>query len=567
MGVPALLMILLVLYPLTAIIIQSILPNLFASHAQANLSFRSIDEVFSNRASYRALISSCTLAVITAGGAAIVGTAFAVIESRTDTPGRQAIDTLVWIIFFTPSFILGEAWSVIMLRGGTLDHYVHLPDRVIATFFSPVGVTVMLILKGFPFVYLAVRAALVWLGSEYEDAARISGARQWQAWLRINLPLLLPAIFSGALIALAEALSDFGTAATIAQHARVPLVTYQIYEAINTFPVNFSLAAALSLLLFLVIVAALLGQSRLTRSRSFQVISGRTRVTRRIELGPWKWVALSGAILIALVALVIPVGECVLLSFQHAFGNGMKVENLTLANYRAVLARGADDRTSLATSVKLAFGAATVVTLIGLPIAFLTTRTRMPGKKILGFATLVTISVPGIILASGYIFAWNSPYLQHLGIGGPGQPHFYGTIWVLLAAYIGGTLPYAIRLNIGALDQISDALVESARVQGAGIHHLLAYIVAPILRSGLVSIWLLVFTGTMFELAASELLYPPGNPTMPVRIISYFNDFKVERGMALAMLNIAIVAVFMIVVRVGLWFGSNRGGIVARKRT
>ena len=567
MGVPALLMFLLVLYPLMAIIIQSVLPHLFGLHPKATVSLHSLDLVFTNQASYRALVFSCILAVVTAVGSSVLGTALAVIVSRTDTPGRAIIDTIVWVIFFTPSFILGEAWTVVMVRGGTLDQYVHLPTSVISTFFSPVGVAMLLILKGFPFVYFAVRAALVWLGSEYEDAARIAGARQGQAWLRINIPLLLPAILSGALITLAEALSDFGTAATIAQHANVPLVTFQIYEAINTFPVNFSLAAALSLLLFLAIVAALVGQSRLTRVRSFQVISGRTHTPRTILLGRWKWLALAAVILIALVALVIPLGECVLLSFQQAFGNGLNLGNLTVANYRTVLANGAEDRASLATSIRLAFAAATVVTLLGLPIAFLTSRTRLPGRQILGFATLVTISVPGIILASGYIFAWNSPYLQHLGIGGSGQPHFYGTIWVLLAAYIGGTLPYAIRLNMGALDQISDALVEAARVQGAGIHQLLVYIVAPILRSGLLSIWLLVFTGTMFELAASELLYPPGNPTMPVRIISYFNDFKVERGMALAMLNIAIVVLFVAAIRIVLWLGSARREIMTKERT
>ena len=106
-----------------------------------------------------------------------------------------------------------------------------------------------------------------------------------------------------------------------------------------------------------------------------------------------------------------------------------------------------------------------------------------------------------------------------------------------------------MRYGIGGLEQIGTSLIEAARIQGASVFNVLVRVVAPILRSGLVSIWLLVFTGTIFELAASELLYPPGEPTMPVRITSYFGVFKIETGMALAMMNVALVAVAVALLR------------------
>ncbi len=552
---PVLALLLLVVYPLAAIVIQSVFPNLFGIQPDATFSLAALRQVFAHRESYQAVAASVTLALVTCVGAVVIGTGLAVLARRTNLPGATLIDTFVWIVFFTPSFLLGEAWTVLMFKGGTLDHSFHLPEWLINTFFSPVGVALLLILKNFPFVYLALTAALSWLGSEYEEAARVHGARAWWAWLRINLPLLLPAILSGALIVFAEALSDFGTAVTIAQNASVTLVTYQIYSAINTFPVDFSQAAALSLLLFGAIALALVGQARLVRARAYQIVSGRTRPSARIDLGLWKVPALIAVLLLATVALLLPLAECVALSLEHGFGNGLVATNLTLRNYQLVLARGGDDLASLWTSLRLAIATATLVLVGGLVVAFLIARTQIVGRRLLSFVTLVTISVPGIILACGYIFAWNSPYLQNLGIGGRGQPHFYGTIWILLAAYIGGNLPYAIRLNMGALDQISDSLIDAARVQGAGIGIVLARVIAPILRAGLINIWLLVFTGTVFELAASELLYPPGQPTMPVRITGYFGTFRVEQGMALAMLNIGVVAVLLIVLRAapGLW--------------
>lgn len=565
-GVPVVILVCFVLYPLAAIILQSVFPNLYALNPSLAPSLEPLAQVFSRAINYQALGNSLWLSAVTALLAALLGTLLAVLARRTDLPLRGTLDTLVWMVFFFPSFLLGEAWSLVMIRGGIPDQYLHFSDGLIAWFFSPAGVIFILSLKTFPYVYLSVTAALRWLGSEFEDAARLSGARLWRSWLSINTPLLLPAIFAGALIAFAEALSDFGTAATIAQSSNVTLVTYQIYAAINTSPVNFALAAAFSLLLFVAIALAMLAQARVQRGKSFQIISGRNRPARPVALGLWKWPALILSGLIFLMALVIPLGMCLLLSFLQAFGNGLSASNLTLANYSAVLAQGSDSLDALTRTVWLALGAATATTLLGLPIAFIIRRTRLPGRTLLSMFTLVTIAVPGIILACGYIFAWNAPYLVNIGIGGPDGWQFYGTVWLLFCAYIGGSLPYATRLSMGALDQVGTNLLETARVQGANVLHLLARIVAPLLRGSLASIWLLVFTGTMFELAASELLYPPGEPTMPVQIVGLFNDFKLGPGMALSMLMVGIVTLALILLRFLPWSISRLRQRASRKK-
>jgi iron(III) transport system permease protein len=211
-GIPVVLLVLFVLYPLAAIILQSIFPQIFATSPSLVPSLDALKQVASDPQNYQALFNSLWLSGITAILAALLGTTLAILARRTDLPGRGLIDTLVWIVFFLN-------W-----------------------FFSPVGVIFILSLKTFPFVYISVTAALQWLGSEFEDAARLVGARTWRAWLSINAPLLLPAILAAGLIAFAEALSDFGIAVTIAQNSNVTLVTYQIYIAINTAPVNFSQA-------------------------------------------------------------------------------------------------------------------------------------------------------------------------------------------------------------------------------------------------------------------------------------------------------------------------------------
>ena len=564
-GIPVVILILFILYPLLAIILQSVFPNIYARNPNFVPSLSAIGQVFSDPLSYQALGNSLWLSGVTAIFSAIIGTVLAVLAKRTDLPMRRSMDFLVWIVFFTPSFLIGEAWSLAMIRGGIPDQYLHFSDGLINAFFSPAGVIFILSLKTFPFVYISVSAALRWLGSEFEDAARLSGARTARAWLSINIPLLFPAILAAGLIAFAEALSDFGIAATIAQNASVTLVTYQIYTAINTAPVNFSLAAALSLLLFIAIALALLVQAGILRRRSFQVISGRNRPARPVSLGIWKWPAFAFSVIVFLLALVIPLGSCLVLSFLHAFGQGLTQSNWTVDNYTSVLTAGGDDLNALIRTVFLALSAATITTLLGMPIAFIIRRTRLPGRGVLSLFTLVTIAVPGIVLACGYIFAYNATYLQAIGIGGANGIQIYGTIWLLLAAYIGGSVPYATRLSLGALEQVGQNMLENARVQGANVFHIMVSIIAPLLRSSLTSIWLLVFTGTMFELAASELLYPPGQPTMPVQIVTLFNNFRLEPGMALSMLNIAVVVFALVLIRAVPWMIGRLTGITQRR--
>ncbi|GCF11461.1 ABC transporter permease [Dictyobacter arantiisoli] len=552
-AVPLGLLLLFIVYPLAAIILQSIFPNAYAIQPDLVPNFTAFSEVIQNPEAFQSLLNSLWLGGMTALFASIIGTALAFLARRTDMPLRRALDMLVWIVFFTPSFLLGETWGLFFVRGGLLDQYIHVPDAFINWFYSPVGVIFILSLKSFPYVYLSVTAALRWLGSEFEDAARISGARRWHAWLTINIPLLFPAILAAALIAFAEALSDFGVAATIAQSSNVPLISYQIYTAMNTSPVDFALSATLSLLLFLAIGLAMVLQASLLRSRSFQTISGKNRPSRSVSLGLWRWPATIFTMLVFICALLVPVGICLLLSLMRASGQGFAASNWTLSNYQTVLAHGSDNLSSLYRTLWLALANASITAIVGIPLAFIIRRTTIPGRKLLNGVTLITIAVPGLILASGYIFAWNAPYLEYIGIGGPQGIQFYGTVWILLAAYIGGSLPYATRLNIGALEQVGPSMLETARVLGSSPLQLLTRIVAPLLRSNIISVWLLVFTGTMFELAASELLYPPGQPTLPVQIMTLFNNMQIGPGTALTMVSIIIVTVLLIILRFIPW--------------
>jgi iron(III) transport system permease protein len=143
------------------------------------------------------LINSILMGLAVAVGASLIAVPLAFLTARTDMPLRRVISALVWVVFFTPSFVMASAWLVLVSTGGIIDQVHPLPGFVAANFFSIWGVIFILSMKLFPFVYLSMRAGLAGLGSEFSDAARTLGSGPWRAFLRVDLPLLLPALLAG----------------------------------------------------------------------------------------------------------------------------------------------------------------------------------------------------------------------------------------------------------------------------------------------------------------------------------------------------------------------------------
>lgn len=543
-AVAALSLLVLVVYPLAAILIQSVVPDLFGVPSRLTPSLGAFGRAFASREVFSAMLNTAWLGVLVALLGTALGAALAVLLLRTDLPGRRIFDALVWVTLFTPSYLVALAWELLFSRGGFLDVTIApLPDGVVATIFSPTGLTALLALRLFPFAYLAVGAALRGLGSEYEDAARMVGARPLRRWLRINLPLLTPALFAGGLIIFAEAISDYGTAATIAQQAGFNLVTYELYAAINNSPVDFALAAALSCLLVMAIAAALLVQTRVLRARSYQVITGRTRRARPASLGRWRVPLTLVVAMLFVAALLLPLLATVGFSFMRNEANGWTPDNIVLSNYQAVLDTGGEMLPALARSTGLAVLTATIAALLGAAVAFVVERTHVAGRGFLRLTTVVTLAIPGVVLAAGYIFAWNQPWMNAAFGGTP-----YGTLVLLLAAYVAGALPFSARLAGGALAQVGDHVLEAGRLAGASNLRVFTRIVLPVVAPALLSTWMLIFTGTIFELPASELLQPPGQPPLAVQITNQFNTFKQGPGTAMTIVALVIVVCAVVLI-------------------
>ncbi|MDQ1703364.1 MAG: iron(III) transport system permease protein, partial [Frankiaceae bacterium] len=287
--------------------------------------------------SLHGLVDSLLVGVTTAVAAAAVGFGVAWMVLRTSVTGRRLWTASMFALLLAPSYLVALGWERLLEPAGVLDVLGIHPDAMRSVFYGPVGVIVVLTVKGVPFAYLAISSALRGLGEEFEAAARVHGGGRL-ASVRIVLALLAPALWAALAIVFAESVSDFGVAATLANDAHFPVATLTLYRAIGSFPVQFPVAAAVGWCLMALAGLALFAQGRATRGRTYRVLGGRSRPARRHLLSP----VMNAAAVLSLAGLTVaglgvPIFGAVSASLINGLGSLVGTHALTFDNYRRVL--------------------------------------------------------------------------------------------------------------------------------------------------------------------------------------------------------------------------------------
>ncbi|MDQ1552967.1 MAG: iron(III) transport system permease protein [Microbacteriaceae bacterium] len=492
-------------------------------------------------ATIQGFLDSLGIGLVTAVIATGIGFGLAWILLRTDAPARKITTGLIFALFLTPSYLIALGWERLLEPNGVMQVLGMHPEAIRSVIYGPAGVVIVLTVKGIPFAYLAIANALRGLGREHEDAVRVHGGSPITA-ARMVLALIGPAVWSALAIVFAESVSDFGVASTLANAAHFPVATYTLYTAVQAFPVDFPLASAVSWMLMALVVVALLLQNRALKGRSYRVLSARNRPARITELSRTARVLW----LVAFVALIatslgIPILGAVSASLIDGLGTLAGSHKWDLSNYQRVLSSPSLGG-ALVYSTILAATTATIA--IGLAVAcarVLATRGTTAGGRILDIVLLAAVALPGIVFAAGYIFTYNLPQMNAIGI------HIYGTNTLLLLAYLATALPSTTRLLVGTMSQLQESMSHAARVHGRGSIRTWLSITLPVISRPLLSAWLLTYSATLLELPVSQLLAPPGSQPISVGISNALGKYDYGGGTAMEVLAIlsalAVVAI------------------------
>jgi len=495
-------------------------------------------------------LTALGIAVAVALGASAGALPLAWLVARTDLPLRRTIRALVAASFVTPPFLGAIAWELLAAPNSGLlnqwfraltgaDEYDHLFN-----IYSAGGVAFTMACYSFPYVFVLVANALDNIPAELEDASAILGGGRSQTLRHVTLPMVMPALLAGALVAFVQALTQFGVPAILALPAGFHVITTKIWALFQS-PPEPHLAAAAAMPLLVLTILLLRGQQILLGRRSYSVIGGRYGAPRPVLLGAWRWPALCVAGFILALPVILPYAALIKTALVRTPSDPLSLDTLTWHNLRFVFVEFSQTRLALWNTVLLGVLAATGATILALAVGYVTSRKAMSGHRVLGFLATAPVAIPGIVLGVGLFLAYTRPPVV-----------LYGTLWILLLAFLTIELPAGYQQMQAAFRGLHPELEEASRIFGASRLRSLWQITAPLLRASVVATWCFVFIGVIRELSATIMLTTA--KTKVVSVIIYDLNESGDLG-AISVLGITLLLITFAVVIV-----ANRLPVLGR---
>ncbi len=499
----------------------------------------------------RRIVSSTLATLSFAAGstvvALLVGWVMAWIVERTNAPLKGLAYLTAIISLGTPYILYVSAWLLVFGKAGPVNQLYRTltgSSDVLINIYSMPG---MIVVEGFlwsPLAFLLVGATLRNANPELEEAARVSGAGIWSTIRRVTMRLSLPAIMALAMLAFIRAIEAFEVPALVGLPGRVSVLTTDIYtNMMARAPPDLGGSSALSVLMLLLVLVLLYVYGRLSRhAERFATITGKGFRPRPFDLGRLRYVAAAILLVDFVLLLLVPMlmlGWISLLPF-FAPVSAASFKLLSFNNYRTVLS-SSDDVDLLINTMLVAVATATCAVALTFFAGWLAVR-RGPGGWLIERLTTIPLVFPGLVLGVAVMQVF-------LRVPIP----LYGTIGILIWAFVISYLPYGMRYSTSGMVQIHRELEEAAAVCGASALMRLRRIVAPLLAPALVAGWLFIFLMAARVLSLAILLAGPSSQTMAVAMFDLWGNGQgtelAALGLMWSMLMAMIAVIFYVLAR------------------
>ncbi len=465
--------------------------------------------------------------------AVLIGGALALVLVRIDTPRRGLLEQCVILPLYITPLLTAIAWSWLgSPRGGLLNIVGRqlLGIEELADLHSAAGVVFVAALAYAPLPFLLVAGALRAMDPALEDSARIHGASAAKAFARVTLPLVLPAAFGSAMLVFVQAMGLFSVPAVLGMPSGFYVAGTEIYRLINNYPPRFGPAAAGGFLLLAVTALLVWLQATVLERRSFVTVTGKAFRPRIVSVGRARHALAAFAWIYVVAAVILPVATLLWASLVNFITVDLKLMAFDLRHFRYVLFTYPKTYLAAQNSLLLGIATATLVCALGLGIGWVLVRTQSRARRFLDQVSMMPLALPSIVLAIGLLWTY---------VGASWLP-IYGTIFILLVAYVTHFLPFGVRAASGALRQLHPELEDAARVSGAGLFKTLWLVVLPLTRPTLAAAWTLLFILAIQEVSASILLYTSRSTVMSVAVFDLWEAGNVNALAALSVLQLAV---------------------------
>jgi iron(III) transport system permease protein len=515
LGGVAVLAIAMVCYPVVVVALRAFSKDEIGSA----LTLEWLEAVFASSRSHEALVNTI---VYTAGSALVamtLGVGLAFLSTRTDLPGARLIGVLALLPMLVPPFILVVGWVALAdPNAGFINIFASWWNGTRTTWVNVNTMPGLIWMTGLfltPYVFLLVAAGLKNSDAAMEEAARVSGAGRLRLLGTVILPLQRPALLAALLLAIIMAAGDFIIPATVGLKARIYMLPSLIWQNQSSLPARPGLAAAQSLLLVAVGLLCIYFQRRaLARGGRYTIVGGKGARPMPFALGRLRHPLGALAFLFALSSSVVPLLAVTSMAFMRYWSPyALKPENFTLRNFRYVLFEYPQVWPSAQHSVVLGLAGATCAVALALALAWYGMRMRGRLGALVEYAMVLPLGIPGIALGVGILSLW---------ILVPGG--IYGTLWILLLAYVTAHIPVAMQFVGSALHRIHTDLEDASRIAGRTSAGTVLRIDMPLMRPALIASWLLMYVVILREISLVILLYNPSTVVLSVSLMDVWSS-------------------------------------------
>jgi iron(III) transport system permease protein len=503
----------------------------------ANFKTLIVDPIF-----VEPMITTLTLAVSSSIICCAVAAPMSWLVARTDMPLRRTVRALVTASFVTPPFLGAIAWELLAAPNSGLLNKIYRgitgapQDEHLFNIYSLSGLIFVISCYTFPYVFVLLANALDRIPGDLEDASSILGGRTWTTARRVTIPLALPALVAGALVAFLQAMTLFGSPAILAIPAGFHTMTTKIWSLFN-YPPKPELAAAASVPLLVLTVLLLRAEHLILGRRGYSVVGGKQGDPRLVRLGAMRWAAVSFVFVVLLCPVFLPYGALINATFSPVATSFVSFDTFTLQNIRFVFFELSATKLAVKNTFVLGIASATIGTFMALVIAYLTTRRAIPGYRTLGFLATAPVAIPGIVLGVGLFLSYARPPFV-----------LYGTLWILLLAFVTIALPAAYQQLQSAFRFVHTDLEDASRILGSSRLRTLRDITAPLLRTSVIATWCFIFVGVIRELSAAIMLFT--SETKVISVLIFDLNESGDLGAISVLGLIMLVITFAVVVAV-----------------
>jgi len=510
----------LVLPPLYSVIQTSLYTTKLTGEID-QFTFQYYGQVFAELSVVGPLLNSLYFSVGSALFATLLGGSVAWVVTRTDAPLRGLGYFTGFASFGTPFILYTIGWLLLLGKAGPINYWLKkLFDQSgpLINVYSMAGMIFIESLLWSPFVFLMLAAAFRSMDPSLEEASSVCGARVWETLGRISLRLMLPAFFSVLLLIFIRTFESFEIPALVGLPGDIRVLTTSIYLDAQKLPPRYGTAGAFAVLLMLVVASTLYLYFRVTREgERFHTVTGKGYRPAVIHLGRWRYLAGMGLLVYSLVLLVLPFLIILWASFLPFYMQPSldAIATFTVKNYLAAL-NFPKLTDSIKNSVLLGLGSASLVMVLTMLASWILVRTKIRGRWLLDFLTTLPLLFPGIVMGLAILRFY---LLVPIPV--------YGTLWILLIAFITRYIPYGIRYTHSGLLQLHKELEEASYVSGASWLDSMRRIILPLITPSFLGGWIFVFLLSAKELSMSVLLVSPQTPVVSVAIFELWENAQV----------------------------------------